>query len=31
MGVVELSKTPNALLYFPFLDDILKGKKPLKA
>ena len=26
-AVVELSKTPNALLYFPFLDDIIKGKK----
>ncbi len=26
-AVVELRKTPNALLYFPFLDDILKGKK----
>ena len=26
-AVVDLSKTPNALLYFPFLDDILKGKK----
>lgn len=25
--IVELSKTPNALLYFPFLDDILKGNK----
>jgi len=26
-AIVELSKTPNALLYFPFLDDILTGKK----
>jgi hypothetical protein len=25
--VAELSQTPNALLYFPFLDDILSGKK----
>lgn len=25
--IVELSKTPSALLYFPFLDDILKGNK----
>ena len=30
-AVVELSKTPNALLYFPFLDDILKGKKTLES
>ncbi len=29
-SVVELSKTPNALLYFPFLDDILKGKKTVE-
>lgn len=28
-AIVDLSKTPNALLYFPFLDDILKGKKSL--
>jgi hypothetical protein len=28
--IVELSKTPNALLYFPFLDDILKGKKTVE-
>ncbi|MBL7702505.1 MAG: hypothetical protein JNM14_09655 [Ferruginibacter sp.] len=28
--IVELSKTPNALLYFPFLDDILKGKKSIE-
>ena len=25
--VIEISKTPNALLYFPFLDDILSGRK----
>lgn len=24
--VAELSQTPNALLYFPFLDDLLSGK-----
>ena len=30
-AVVELSKTPNALLYFPFLDDILKGEKTLES
>ena len=30
-GVVELSKTPNALLYFPFLDDILKGNKTVES
>ena len=29
-AIVELSKTPNALLYFPFLDDILKGKKSIE-
>ena len=29
-AIVELSKTPNALLYFPFLDDILKGKKTVE-
>jgi hypothetical protein len=28
-GVVEISKTPNALLYFPFLDDILKGRNTI--
>jgi len=28
-AVVDLSKTPNALLYFPFLDDILKGRKSI--
>ena len=31
MAVVELSKTPNALLYFPFLDDLLKGKKTVES
>jgi hypothetical protein len=31
MGVTELSKTPNALLYFPFLDDILKGRKTVES
>ena len=25
--VIEISKTPNSLLYFPFLDDILFGRK----
>jgi len=30
-AVVELSKTPNALLYFPFLDDLLKGKKTIES
>ncbi|MFZ1451424.1 MAG: hypothetical protein WAT20_01910 [Ferruginibacter sp.] len=29
-AIVELSKTPNALLYFPFLDDILKGNKTIE-
>ena len=29
MMVAELSKTPNALFYFPFLDDILSGKKTI--
>ena len=28
--VVELSKTPNALMYFPFLDDLLNGKKTVE-
>lgn len=28
-AIVDLSKTPNSLLYFPFLDDILKGKKSI--
>jgi len=27
--VAELSKTPNALFYFPFLDDIFKGKQSI--
>jgi hypothetical protein len=27
--VVNLSQTPNALLYFPFLDDIIKGRKSI--
>lgn len=27
--VAKLSQTPNALFYFPFLDDILKGKKTI--
>ena len=27
--VSQLSQTPNALFYFPFLDDILKGKKSI--
>ena len=31
MAVVELSKTPNALFYFPFLDDIIKGKKTVES
>ena len=30
-AIVELSKTPNALLYFPFLDDLLKGKKTVES
>ncbi len=30
-AVVELSKTPNALLYFPFLDDLLKGHKTVES
>lgn len=29
-AIVDLSKTPKALLYFPFLDDILKGKKRIE-
>lgn len=28
--VVELSKTPNALMYFPFLDDLIHGKKTVE-
>lgn len=31
MAVVALSKTPNALFYFPFLDDIIKGKKTIES
>ena len=27
--VARLSQTPNALFYFPFLDDILKGKQSI--
>lgn len=27
MAVAKLSQTPNALLYYPFLDDILNGKQ----
>jgi hypothetical protein len=30
-AVVELSKTPNALMYFPFLDDILSNKKTVES
>ncbi|HMU08822.1 MAG TPA: hypothetical protein PKC54_02380 [Ferruginibacter sp.] len=30
-AVVELSKTSNALLYFPFLDDLLKGRKTVES
>ncbi len=29
MAVAKLSRTPHALLYFPFLDDILSGKQPV--
>ncbi|MEP6676286.1 MAG: hypothetical protein ABJA78_14075 [Ferruginibacter sp.] len=28
-AVADLSLTPNALFYFPFLDDLLKGKKTI--
>lgn len=28
-AVAELSQTPNALFYFPFLDDLLSGKKTI--
>lgn len=31
VAVVELSKTPNALFYFPFLDDLLKGRKTVES
>ena len=27
MAVAKLSRTPNALFYFPFLDDLLSGRK----
>lgn len=29
MAVAEISRTPNALFYFPFLDDILAGRKTI--
>jgi len=29
VAVAKLSQTPNALFYFPFLDDILSGKKSI--
>ena len=29
MAVSKLSQTPNALRYYPFLDDILKGKQSI--
>lgn len=29
MAVAEISRTPNALFYFPFLDDILSGRKSI--
>jgi hypothetical protein len=28
-AIVELTKNPNALLYFPFLDDLLRGNKTI--
>lgn len=28
--VAQLSQTPNALFYFPFLDDLLRGKKTIE-
>jgi hypothetical protein len=28
--VVQLSRTPNALFYFPFLDDLLSGKNTIE-
>ncbi|MEO5967037.1 MAG: hypothetical protein ABIP68_08300, partial [Ferruginibacter sp.] len=28
-SIASLSKTPNALFYYPFLDDILSGKKSI--
>ncbi|MGG9970506.1 hypothetical protein ACQ33O_01830 [Ferruginibacter sp. SUN002] len=30
MAVAKLSQTPNALFYFPFLDDILSGKQTIE-
>jgi hypothetical protein len=30
-AVAELSRTPNALFYYPFLDDLLKGRKTIEA
>ena len=29
VAVAKLSQTPNALFYFPFLDDLLSGKKTI--
>src|SRR5690606_13022913 len=29
-AVAKLSQTPNALFYFPFLDDILSGKNTVE-
>lgn len=29
VAVTKLSKTPNALFYFPFLDDLLSGKQKI--
>ena len=29
-AIADLTKTPKALLYFPFLDDILKGNKTIE-
>lgn len=28
--ILTISKTPNSLLYFPFLDDILQGRKTIE-
>jgi len=30
MTIAKLSNTPNALLYFPFLDDLFSGKKKVE-
>ncbi|MES2429938.1 MAG: hypothetical protein V4556_03315 [Bacteroidota bacterium] len=30
MAIAKLSQTPNALFYFPFLDDILSGKQTIE-